>query len=158
MMKMLSKAWLFYGKYERVLIVWVAILGIILANGMGRFEGKFIPIFDNFNYTVAQIDEDSSNLYLNFQKLRSECAFRSIEFFIVENRGTELEQTLQVTGLFKGREQARFAGQHDGVGPWEIRASKEQLQDMYVLFRHRCHAGFFTVTRYDIRDGVARRY
>ena len=158
MIGLLKDIWRFYSAHERRILICVAVIGIVMINGLGRFEGKINPVFDGFSHSVSQIDDSSSKLYFDFNKLRSECAFRSVEFFIVENRDTDHEQVLQVSGQFMGKEMARYAGFQERVGPWLIRADAEQLQDMFIIFRHRCHATFYTITRYNIKDGVAKRY
>lgn len=145
-------------RFELLLLAFVWVVFLAFINAPGRSEGKFFPIMTNFSYEVSEtVDVDASNVFLSFDKIRSDCAFRGVGFYLNEMQDGEVAQTVKLHAKFLGKEQGRFAGSHAGVGPWQIRATPEQLQNITIVFNHRCHAGFETITRYKILDGKVEK-
>lgn len=134
-----------------LLILWCLIL--TTSEVPGKIESNLFPVVENFDY-IYEDDETGkyqSNIYLAFMKLRDECSFNKIEFFLYENvNGTG--QMPRIESTYLGEEKARYVGKQF-AGPWSVNASLEQLQNMNIKVYHKCHIGFDTITTFKVRDG-----
>ena len=152
-MKILSK------RFEILMIAFTWIVFLSFVNVPGRVEGKYFPVITDLNYRIVSVEDSLTNIYLDFEKLRSECVFRSIEFYLYEMIDGEMKPTIKLDAEFIGKEQGRLSGFHKGAGPWAVRATVNQMQNVSVIIRHRCHGlGFQTITRYRVIDGEAERF
>ena len=135
-----------------VLLVWLFI--IIKGNVPGKIEGKYFPAIEDFVVSVqeSKYEKNASDVFIEINKIRKECAFDDINFYIYDRNGGG-EQLVTLQSVYKGEEKARYAGLHKGVGPWVINTEPENLKDMSIAINHRCHIGFTTKTIFRIRDG-----
>lgn len=102
-------------RFELLLLAFVWVVFLAFINAPGRSEGKFFPIMTNFSYEVSEtVDVEASNVFLSFDKIRSDCAFRGVEFYLNEMQDGEVAQTVKIHAKFFGKEQGRFAGSHTG--------------------------------------------
>lgn len=140
-----------------LLAAWILFLAY--AEVPGRMEAKYFPVMDSFSTSIVEhADGKSSDIYLNFDKLRGECAFRSVQFFMRDESADSPEvQYILLRTAFAGQEQGRWEGRHDAVGPWTVRASEAELVQLVVRFNHRCHNGFETITRYQVTAGYVEK-
>ena len=152
-MKILSK------RFEILMIAFIWIVFLSFIDVPGRVEGKYFPVITDLDYRIASVEDSQTNIYLDFEKLRNECVFRSVEFYLYEMIDGEMEPTIKLDAEFMGREQGRLSGFHKGVGPWAVRATVNQMLNVSVIIRHRCHGlGWQTITRYRVLDGTAERF
>ena len=86
-----------------VLLVWLFI--IIKGNVPGRIEGKYFPVIENFVVSVqpSEYEKDASDVFIEFDKNRKECAFDDINFYAYDKTGEE-EQIITLHSVFKGEE------------------------------------------------------
>jgi len=144
--------------FRYILILWVLLFAF--AQVPGRLEGQYFPVLTDISVTLEEDgdgDPNTTNIFLNFNKERDSCALRTTRFYLYDVNEEEYSQFALMDARFMGYEQVRFAGRYDGVGPWYVRASKEDLANMSIVLRHKCHIYYETITRVRIRDGVIRR-
>lgn len=139
--------------FKILLILWCLIF--TTSELPGKIESRLLPVVENFEYVYEDdaTGEFESNIYLAFMKLRDDCSFNKIEFFLYENVDGNVQMP-RIKSTYLGEEKARYSGRHF-AGPWSVNATLEQLQNMNVKVYHRCHFAFDTITTFKIRDGVA---
>lgn len=138
-----------------IFLLWVLLLSF--AQVPGKLEGKYVPVIGNISVSFdsnMDLDDRTSNIYLSYDKFRDSCSFRSAKFYLFDENKEGDNQYMLMNTVYNGYENVRFAGRYDNVGPWFVRASQEDLQNMSVVLRHRCHIYYEVITRIRIRDGV----
>ena len=136
-----------------VAILWVLLLSF--ANVPGKMEASLMPTIDDFSYSISKskYEPHASDMYINFDKLRSECDFKRIDFFLYGEDDEGNRQNVSMRSIYKGSEKVRFEGRYDGVGPWVLMAPPEDMNDLTIIVVHRCHVLFDTITQIKIRNG-----
>lgn len=136
-----------------IAVLWILLLSF--ANVPGKMEANFMPVIEDLSYSVSEstYEPNASDMYFNFEKLRPECAFKRIDFFLYGEDSEGNYQNVTMRSIYKGSEAVRFKGRHDGVGPWVIMVPPEDLNNLSMSVRHRCHVLFDTITVIRIRNG-----
>lgn len=136
-----------------ILLLWILFLSF--AYVPGKMEGKYFPVIGNITVTTdsnRDLDDRTSNIFLSYDKFR-DCSFRSAKFYLFDENKDGDNQYMLMNTVYNGYENVRFSGRHNNVGPWFVRASAEDLQNMSVVIRHSCSIYYETITRIRVRDG-----
>lgn len=112
---------------------------------MGRLEGRYIPVVGNVDVQVSEGTlKHTSILSGSFDRLREDCAFDRIEWYLgrVDGRNARLDFA------FLEPSQVRDTGPND-FGPWLLHATDLQIASfVYADVYHRCHGWWLTITRF----------
>lgn len=140
-----------------LMAAWIIVLAY--AEVPGLMEAKYIPVIDNFTTQIIEHEDGkTSDIFLGFDKLRPDCEFRSIQFYMRDEHEDSPEvQYIRLRTVFGGQEQGRWEGRHDAVGPWTVRASAADLVQLVVRINHRCHLGYETITKYQVTAGYVEK-
>ena len=126
-----------------LLLVFIWFSLAIGSNLLGRIEGEFFPVIENFEYYVTVSDSSigGANIFGSFNKTRN-CDFEKIRWYLVD----ESKHRVRIAINFND-EQIRIRGKHY-FGPWSTFALPSQLETMSrVYIEHNCHPIWKTTTR-----------
>lgn len=118
---------------------WLAILVmIIVLIGPGRIEGRIMPAANPMTVDIAVQVVNSNNKTVrywgNSERLRAECSFRRIDFFLGQ-RGKQNVPLISRLGPPKIRANEKF-----DFGPWELfdLSRDDFLNNTFANVYHQC--------------------
>ncbi len=126
-------------KFSHILVfAWLSL--IFISGTIGRIEGHFFPVIDNFSVNVKQFGQYESSITGSFRKIR-DCEFEDIKWYIKLN---DYKSRTQM--VMKDEQTVRHAGEQF-FGPWLISSKSNIVKNYsYVEVFHNCGAFWQTVT------------
>ena len=128
--------------FKMLFAAWMILL--ITSNTPGRLEAYVFPVIENVHVTKSySAIAGKSYVYLSFDKIRGECSFRDIDFYLTDAAGA---QTL-LTKFIDSEAEIRGAGSHV-AGPWVLNTSEGRIVFMYIEITHQCHPAWKTISKF----------
>jgi hypothetical protein len=120
----------------------------------GKIEGHFSPVIENFVVSHTEpSDKEFGSIVIfgTFDKIRN-CSFENIEARLTKTNDQGKTIKTKINVVFEERDKVRFIGQDNGYGPWRLKVTPSEVQDLEFIAEHSCHPLWKTVTVATLTD------
>lgn len=118
------------------LLVFILVPLLFFTSSIGRIEGRFYPVANEFTIGSSYRTEGGVNFWGTFHIERDSCDFLGINWYLV---GVDGRRTIITPNVeFLSGNTSRTNGDQD-YGPWRLNITEQQLQDSAADVLHQCY-------------------